>query len=172
MLDCCMPYCLLQINSARCKYEVSMTETNEYHGSHAHAIFFAFRGTEPYQCPEMFMGKPTDARKADVWAMGCLLYELVAGKVLFPGQGDCLKPIMVSDHLPAAWHVDGFGCSGFFNAIIHAAAMPSCELGLMHNRVCSCGACVTSQHLVIPEQDSTATDNVSLLYRLLGVAVG
>ena len=48
----------------------------------------------PYQPPEMFSGLPFDARSADVWALGCMLYELLTGNVMFPGQGDCLRPTM------------------------------------------------------------------------------
>lgn len=54
-----------------------------------------------YQSPEMFIGRGTDARSADVWALGCLLYELMTGSLLFPGRGDCLRPGMVSVVLAA-----------------------------------------------------------------------
>jgi len=58
------------------------------------AILHESRGTEAYQCPEMFKGSGSDVRAADTWALGCLLLELVTGTVLFPGPGDCLRPTM------------------------------------------------------------------------------
>ncbi|KXZ50046.1 hypothetical protein GPECTOR_18g27 [Gonium pectorale] len=44
------------------------------------------RGTFAYQPPEMAYKHTVDARKADVWAMGCILYEMVTGEVLFKGH--------------------------------------------------------------------------------------
>ncbi|KAF5835778.1 hypothetical protein DUNSADRAFT_6867 [Dunaliella salina] len=58
------------------------------------AILHESRGTEAYQCPEMFKGSGSDVRAADTWALGCLLLELVTGAILFPGPGDCLRPTM------------------------------------------------------------------------------
>ena len=61
------------------------------------------RGTECIRAPEMLLmsgssvkGEPeAHARHAgapcDVWALGCLLYELVAGSVLFPSEPDWSK---------------------------------------------------------------------------------
>ena len=42
-------------------------------------------GTAPYMAPEQARGKPVDKR-ADIWAFGCVLYELLTGKRAFTGE--------------------------------------------------------------------------------------
>jgi Tol biopolymer transport system component len=42
-------------------------------------------GTPQYMSPEQLYGEPVD-RRADVWAFGCLMYEMLTGRHAFPGN--------------------------------------------------------------------------------------
>jgi serine/threonine protein kinase len=42
-------------------------------------------GTAAYMPPEQAKGKPVD-RRADIWAFGCLLYEMLTGQRAFGGE--------------------------------------------------------------------------------------
>src|SRR4030095_658930 len=42
-------------------------------------------GTPPYMSPEQIRGHVTDQR-SDVWAFGCVVYELLSGRRVFPGS--------------------------------------------------------------------------------------
>ena len=69
----------------------------------------AILGTAAYMSPEQALGKPVDKR-ADVWAMGCVLYEVLTGRTAFRGKtvSETLASVLADDPdwsaLPAVLH--------------------------------------------------------------------
>ena len=53
--------------------------------SQTHSLEGVIAGTPPYLSPEQARGEPVDHR-TDIWATGCLLYELLTGERAFRGE--------------------------------------------------------------------------------------
>src|SRR5262245_62183737 len=60
-------------------------------------------GTFQYMAPEQLEGRESDAR-ADLWALGCVLYEMATGKRAFEGgtQASLISAIMRDAPRPAS----------------------------------------------------------------------
>jgi len=56
-------------------------------------------GTPPYMSPEQARGKPVDAR-TDVWAFGCVVYEMLTGRRAFEGETATDTVVAIVDHEP------------------------------------------------------------------------
>lgn len=63
-----------------------------------------FCGSKSYAAPEILLGEPYDTFKADIWAIGTILYIMSTGKMPFDKSKDRMK--IVEDHrkLNLPWH--------------------------------------------------------------------
>ena len=57
-------------------------------------------GTAAYMSPEQARGRPVD-RRADIWAFGCVLYEMLTGRRAFEGEDVSLTLSQILQRDPA-----------------------------------------------------------------------
>ena len=62
---------------------------------HPNETFTHRVGTHIYRAPESLLGQQW-TEKLDIWSLGCTLYEMAYGQVLFPHQNDWDSPLEVS----------------------------------------------------------------------------
>src|SRR5262249_30973613 len=60
-------------------------------------------GTAAYMSPEQARGKPVD-RRTDIWAFGCVLFEMLAGRPSFAGE-DVVQVLGAVVHTEPIWTV-------------------------------------------------------------------
>ncbi|KPF50192.1 hypothetical protein IP87_10335 [beta proteobacterium AAP121] len=77
-------------------------------------------GTPVYMAPEQFIGKQID-RRADLYAVGVLLYQLLVGRTPFQGSPEALMYRVLNEApvMPSA--IDGFGHGELFDAVLQRA---------------------------------------------------
>ena len=56
-------------------------------------------GTPAYMSPEQARGEPVDKR-ADIWAFGCVLYELFTGRAVFAADTRSETIVRILEHEP------------------------------------------------------------------------
>ena len=66
----------------------------------SHTFLFDQVGSIPYCSPEIFHGEPYN-QKVDVWALGCIIYEMVTKKLAFSGSNEeQIKSKIVNGYIP------------------------------------------------------------------------
>src|SRR4029079_8645986 len=74
---------LLDFGLAKAVLKAALDSRFETHTS-PHSVAGEVAGTAPYMSPEQARGQEPD-RRGDIWAFGCVLYEMLAGKRAFEG---------------------------------------------------------------------------------------
>ena len=66
--------------------EVNATENGASDANIANGCLTDYVATRWYRAPEILLGKKNYTKGVDMWSLGCILAEMIAGKPLFPGK--------------------------------------------------------------------------------------
>ncbi len=77
-------------------------------------------GTFDYMAPEQFLAQPIDAR-ADVYALGCVLFEALTGRVPFPRPGDAARMYAHIQEEPPRLSATAAGLPAAFDVVVAKA---------------------------------------------------
>jgi len=64
-----------------------------------------------YRAPELLLGMPDYGRAVDVWSVGCIFWELLAGKALLPGKDEAEQVKRIQDLCGTPTEINWPGCS-------------------------------------------------------------
>ena len=66
--------------------EVNKGDNGTSEGNIANGCLTDYVATRWYRAPEILLGKKNYTKGVDMWSLGCILAEMMAGKPLFPGK--------------------------------------------------------------------------------------
>jgi renal tumor antigen len=74
--------CMINVNTT----EVKLGDFGSTRMGKAVAPFTEYVSTRWYRAPECILTSGSYGKEVDIWAVGCILYELIANRPLFPGK--------------------------------------------------------------------------------------
>jgi hypothetical protein len=105
-------------------------------------------GTPAYMSPEQIAGREVDAR-SDVYALACLLYELISGKTPFAGADDVQTLYRQLHEPPEPLSLNAPGVGGALDRVLHRALAknPADRFGSMQELARALNAAVEKRRL-------------------------
>ena len=88
--------------------------------------------TRWYRAPEILLGSPYYTKGVDIWAVGCILAEMLIGKPVFPGTStlDQLERVLTVTGAPTSEDIESIQ-SPFANTMLSSIKIPSARKTLV-----------------------------------------